>query len=316
VSDGADDPWERHAGWWQEKFTGGVDPEYEEQLLPLVDEHLTGATRVLDLGCGEGQVARRIAALGAEVVGIDLDASGPVPASVARGLALGAVAFFFQPRAHNPAGVSMTAGRAAELAALLTPATLVVVEDDHAGDVSSSPLVSLGAALPDRTVHVSGFSKSHGPDLRLAAVGGAEDVVEAVVVRRRLGAGWSSHILQRLLATMLADPVTIEAVAQARTVYAARRSALAGALADRGVATGGGDGIHLWVPVRDEQAALVSLASHGIGASPGSPFEVVPLTQDHIRVTAGLVPTGPGVAPLADALAAAATHPPPVRRRR
>jgi len=71
VSDGADDPWERHAGWWQEKFTGGVDPEYEEQLLPLVDEHLTGAARVLDLGCGEGQVARRIAALGAEVVGID-----------------------------------------------------------------------------------------------------------------------------------------------------------------------------------------------------------------------------------------------------
>jgi SAM-dependent methyltransferase len=36
-----------------------------------VDEHLAGSTRVLDLGCGEGQVARRIAALGAEVVGID-----------------------------------------------------------------------------------------------------------------------------------------------------------------------------------------------------------------------------------------------------
>src|SRR5205823_2405337 len=49
----------------------GVDPEYEEQLLPLVDEHLGGTTRVLDVGCGEGQVARRISELGAEVVGID-----------------------------------------------------------------------------------------------------------------------------------------------------------------------------------------------------------------------------------------------------
>jgi SAM-dependent methyltransferase len=65
------DPWERHAGWWQERYTDGADPEYEEQLLPLVDEYLAGATRVLDVGCGEGQVARRVAQLGADVVGID-----------------------------------------------------------------------------------------------------------------------------------------------------------------------------------------------------------------------------------------------------
>jgi len=63
--------WEQNAGWWQEHFTDGADPEYEEQILPLVDVHLAGAQRVLDLGCGEGQLARRIAALGAEVVGID-----------------------------------------------------------------------------------------------------------------------------------------------------------------------------------------------------------------------------------------------------
>ena len=55
-------PWERHAQWWQDHFTGGIDPEYEEQILPLVDEHLAGATRVLDVGCGEGQVSRRAAA--------------------------------------------------------------------------------------------------------------------------------------------------------------------------------------------------------------------------------------------------------------
>ena len=67
----AKDPWERHAGWWQDEFTDGADPEYEEQLLPLVDEYLAGAQRVLDVGCGEGQVARRVAKLGADVVGVD-----------------------------------------------------------------------------------------------------------------------------------------------------------------------------------------------------------------------------------------------------
>ncbi len=55
-----DEPlWEQHAGWWQREFTDGADPEYEEQILPLVEQHLAGVRRVLDVGCGEGQVARR-----------------------------------------------------------------------------------------------------------------------------------------------------------------------------------------------------------------------------------------------------------------
>jgi SAM-dependent methyltransferase len=63
--------WDRHSAWWQETFTEGADAEYEEQVLPLVEHHLKGAQRVLDVGCGEGQVARRVARLGADVVGID-----------------------------------------------------------------------------------------------------------------------------------------------------------------------------------------------------------------------------------------------------
>ena len=75
MSEVGHDPWETHAAWWQREFTDGVDAEYEEQILPLVDEHFAGTTRVLDVGCGEGQVARRIAALGATVIGVDLTAA-------------------------------------------------------------------------------------------------------------------------------------------------------------------------------------------------------------------------------------------------
>ena len=67
----AGEEWEAHSGWWQEFFTEGADPEYEEQILPLVDHHLAGFGRVLDVGCGEGQLARRITSRGAAVTGID-----------------------------------------------------------------------------------------------------------------------------------------------------------------------------------------------------------------------------------------------------
>jgi SAM-dependent methyltransferase len=66
------DPWEQHAGWWQQGFSEGADPEYEEQMLPLATEHLGGARSVLDIGCGEGQVARLASLAGATtVIGVD-----------------------------------------------------------------------------------------------------------------------------------------------------------------------------------------------------------------------------------------------------
>lgn len=63
--------WEVNAGWWQEHFTGGVDPEYTEQIEPLARTWTQGFHRVLDLGCGEGQLSRLLADDGATVVGVD-----------------------------------------------------------------------------------------------------------------------------------------------------------------------------------------------------------------------------------------------------
>ena len=63
--------WEEHAAWWIEGFTEGADPEYVDQIIPLAVGEQTGRARVLDLGCGDGQIARAIASTGATVVGVD-----------------------------------------------------------------------------------------------------------------------------------------------------------------------------------------------------------------------------------------------------
>ncbi len=80
-----EDLWESHSGWWQHGFTDGADPEYEEQILPLARDLLAGRRQILDVGTGEGQIARLLVAEGADlVVGLD-PTMNQVREAVARG---------------------------------------------------------------------------------------------------------------------------------------------------------------------------------------------------------------------------------------
>ena len=63
--------WEEHADWWIDGFTEGADPEYEDQIIPLVVSELAGVANVLDIGTGDGQIARALTATGCKVTGVD-----------------------------------------------------------------------------------------------------------------------------------------------------------------------------------------------------------------------------------------------------
>ena len=66
------DSWDEHAAWWKATFTGGADREYEIEIIPLVVRELATCRVAVDIGCGEGQVARALAAAtGCRVVGVD-----------------------------------------------------------------------------------------------------------------------------------------------------------------------------------------------------------------------------------------------------
>jgi DNA-binding transcriptional MocR family regulator len=246
--------------------------------------------------------------LGLERVPVDVDRHGITPSSFQAALKLAPTAVILQPRAQNPTGASMTASRAEELARLLSAhkrnADTVVIEDDHSGEISISPDVSLGRWLPDRVLHVRSFSKSHGPDLRIAALGGPASLVDPIVARRMLGPGWTSRMLQTILYDLLTSRESIDEISEARRIYFARQKALADALRRNGLDLAQADGINAWLPVDDERDAIVQLAASGIRVAGGSPFFATESAQSFIRVTAGGLPDE--IEPIAEALAATA----------
>jgi DNA-binding transcriptional MocR family regulator len=242
--------------------------------------------------------------VGVQLVPVPVDDEGLSPDGLRKALAAPVAAVFLQPRAQNPTGVTMTERRARELGALLEGTSALVVEDDSAGAAVGGDTVSLGRWRPGHTAYIRSFSKSHGPDLRLAALSAPPELLRALEARRQVGQGWSSRLLQRILLSLLTDAAALEEVQRAADEYARRRALVVAALARHGVEVAGTEGINIWVPVHDETAAVVRLASAGIGVTPGSPFTLLPGDGDHVRVTVGLVRDDHDE--LAEAIAAAA----------
>jgi len=285
---------------------------YDTPSLTVVDGAMDAISRTLDvvLRFGDRVVVENpgfppvfdlLEHYGVERVPVELDSEGIRPDSLAAALALSPSALVMQPRTHNPAGISMTLDRALELAAVVrsmrTADETVIIEDDHSGEISTSADVSLGLFLPERVVHIRSYSKSHGPDLRIAALGGPTWLVDRLVARRILGPGWTSRMLQAVLHDLLTDVTTIAGLDRARAAYRDRQRSLTTALASHGLPLPVADGINLWLPVADERNAVVQLAAAGVRVAPGAPFLVAPLGDsseggtpgDFVRVTAGQV---------------------------
>jgi DNA-binding transcriptional MocR family regulator len=228
--------------------------------------------------------------LGAEILPVGRDAEGPLPSELAAALERRPSAFIFQPRTHSVTGQHVSTARLAELGRVLANSDTLVIEDDGVGDVSIHPPISLGTTMPERVVHIRSFSKSLGPDLRIAVLSAPAMVIRQIQSYRSFSSGWTSRLLQAATAWLLTDAETGRKVAEARAIYAERRQALVSCLAKRGLAMPESDGLCIWVPVASEQFALVTLAAHGIAVLPGSKCAARP--TEHVRVATAILAEG------------------------
>jgi DNA-binding transcriptional MocR family regulator len=253
----------------------------------VLTAHLRSGDRVAVEDPGWSSLLDLIAALGLSPVPMPVDAAGPTEAGLRAALSTGVAAVVMTTRAQNPTGAVVTAERAAALQRLLGgyPKT-VVIEDDHAAELSQHEAHPF-AGVTESWSYVRSVSKPYGPDLRLAVLAGDEVTLARVEGRMRLGAGWVSTILQRLVVSLWLDPAVTATVARARDVYAERRLAFRAALGE--LPSLGDSGINVWIPVADETRAVTALRERGLAVAPGSLFRLA--CPPGIRVTTATLST-------------------------
>ncbi|TGQ46926.1 PLP-dependent aminotransferase family protein [Mesorhizobium sp. M00.F.Ca.ET.216.01.1.1] len=206
------------------------------------------------------------------ILPVECDREGPLPNSLARALQQRPAAFLFQPRVHSVTGACMSAARLEAVGDLLADTNVLIIEDDGIGDISDAPRISLGRRFPDRVIHILSYSKTHGPDLRLAVLSSSATIVEQIQSYRSFSAGWTSRILQAATAWLLQDGATAALVERAREIYRCRREHLRDELAKRSVEIDAGFGLSVFIPVALESYALVTLAARGIAVYAGAKF--------------------------------------------
>lgn len=215
-----------------------------------------------------------LVALRLEVVPVPVDDDGPTAAGLTAALEAGARAMVITSRAQNPTGAAVTAERAARLRAVFAKhPSVLVIEDDHAAELSEQPLAPLVGST-ESWAFVRSASKPYGPDLRVAVIAGDETTLGRLVGRQVFGAGWVSTVLQRLVLDLWQDADVSRLVADAQASYARRRAGLIEALAARGVPAVGRSGINVWIPVEDETSVVTRLRDAGWVVAPGSAFRL------------------------------------------
>jgi DNA-binding transcriptional MocR family regulator len=176
-----------------------------------------------------------------------------------------------------------------------------IIEDDHFAEASCSMPGSLHSnpQLQDRVVYVRSFSKSVSPDLRLSVAVARPPIRNPLTMARSFSDGWTSKLSRRVLAEVLTDPGTDQAMERARSEYARRREAMRDGLLEASLADGlgltvptlGPDGIHIWITFRLAVTPGASWRPCRGAAfySPADNHSSPPREPSHLRINAGLL---------------------------
>jgi 2-aminoadipate transaminase len=138
------------------------------------------------------------------------------------------------PNFHNPAGTTLPMQRRQRLVEIATKLNLPVIEDDPYGQLryEGEELTPIYALVPEYTVHLSTFSKTLTPGLRLGWIICSEDLIQRFVQAKQ-GCDLHTGTLAQYIAGDICQRGLLEPhVQMLRQVYKERRDTMLDALAE------------------------------------------------------------------------------------
>ena len=241
----------------------------------------------------------------ASVVHVAMDADGLIPAALSAAIAAcrargQRVKFLYTiPTFQNPAGVTLSEARRAEILDICERAGLLVVEDDPYGQLSfdgEAPL-PLRARRRDGVFYLSTFSKTFAPGLRVGWILAPHAVRDKLVLASEANILCPSAFAQGAVAQYLTTMPWREQIKTYRELYRERRDALLTALADLMPAgttwTRPSGGLFVWMSLPaglDSKAMMPRAIAARVAYVPGTGFYADGTGTSNIRLNFSFPP--------------------------
>jgi len=240
--------------------SGQGDPGLREQICDVmalegIDGHpddvvvTIGSQQAVDLVtrifCDPGDVVlceapSYVGALGVfrayqcDVVHVEMDRDGLVPAALREAIATcraqgRRIKFLYTiPNYHNPAGVTLTAARRAEILDICREADVLVLEDNPYGllGFDSDPIPSIRADEADGVIYLGTFSKTFAPGFRVGWALAPHAVREKLVLAQESATLCPPTFSQLAVSAYLSDHDWLGQVKEFQEMYRERRDAI------------------------------------------------------------------------------------------
>jgi len=223
----------------------------------------------------------------AQVVHVPMDDHGLVPEALGESLARlrgqgRRVKFLYTvPSFHNPAGVTLSAPRRAEVLGICQRAGLLVIEDNPYGllGFDTEPLRALRADDAHGVVYLGSFSKTIAAGLRVGWALAPAGIRDKLVLAAEAAVLCNSSLTQLMVGEYLAGQPWREQIKVFRELYRERRDAMLdtlGAVMPEGCRwTRPGGGFYVWLrlpPGLNSKSMLPRAISSRVAYVPGTGF--------------------------------------------